>query len=148
MIIFLEFIEQEVVGQKRDFRHLMVALGPQIQDRLSKEQYRDFVVYESNDIVRNLLEKTIRMDQTEDAKLSEQTLRGKQKKVSELCPTLFSPVESQIFLGISMLQTAGIESDPMRKDELVAKAMDHLMVDPTKFEMADVIPDLAKNRQF
>lgn len=48
--------------QKREFRHLMTALGPQLQNRLSKEQYRDFVVYESNDLVRNLLEKTIRMD--------------------------------------------------------------------------------------
>lgn len=47
-----------------------------------------------------------------------------------------------------MLQTAGIESDPMRKDDLVAKAIEHLMIDPTKFEMASVIPDLAKNRQF
>lgn len=30
-----------------------------------------------------------------------------------------------------MVQTAGFETDPMRKDELVAKAIDNLLVDPS-----------------
>ena len=126
----------------------MDALGPELQNRLSHEQYRDFVVNKSDDLVRNLLEKTIRIDATEDARLSEQTLRAKQKHFSERCPTLFSHVESQIFLGISMLQTACVESDLMRKDELVSKAIKLLLADTSQFEMSKVVPDLAKNRQF
>ena len=47
-----------------------------------------------------------------------------------------------------MIQTSCIETDPMRKDELVKKAMDNLLIDPTKFDMESVVPDLVKNKQF
>jgi hypothetical protein len=146
VISFLEHIEKEVDNQKRNFSHLMRQLGPELQNRLSKEEFRDFVVYESNEMVRKMLEKTIQMEATEDAKLSEQTLRMKQNRVSQLCPTLFSPVESRVFLGLSMIQTSCIETDIMRKDELVKKAIDNLIVDTTKFEMDSVVPELAKNK--
>ena len=55
----------------------MRELGPELQNRLSEEKFRDFVVYESNELVRKMLEKTIQMEATEDTKLSEQTLRMK-----------------------------------------------------------------------
>lgn len=146
VISFLEHIEREVENQKRKFSDLMRELGPELQNRLSKEEYRDFVIYDSNELVRKLLEKTNQMEGTEDAKLSEQTLRAKQERISQLCPTLFSPLESRVLLGLNLITTAGIETDPMRKDELVEKAIRCLMFDPTRFEMQSVVPDLAKNK--
>ena len=56
----------------------MRQLGDQDRDQLSKRVYRDFVVYESNELASKLLEKTIFMQVTDDAKLSEQMLRMKQ----------------------------------------------------------------------
>ena len=103
VVNFLVYVEREVSMGGRKFIDLIKSLGPEMQDALSKEEYRDFVSYDSNVIVRKLLEKLIDLESTADAKLSEQTLRAKQKKVSELCPTLFSPDESRVFLGTSML---------------------------------------------
>ena len=54
----------------------------------------------------------------------------KQKTVSEQCPTLFSPDESRVFLGTSMLQAAIHEKDRGAKDDLFAKAIKLLLVDP------------------
>ena len=36
----------------------------------------------------------------------------------------------------------------MRKDELVSKAMDNLLIDPNRINIVDVVPVLAKNKQF
>ena len=58
VITFLEYIEREIDNQKLSFDHLMRELGPELQDRLSKEEYQDFVVKDSNQLVRKLLEKT------------------------------------------------------------------------------------------
>ena len=115
---------------------------------LSKQRYSDFVLYNSNILIRKLLEKTINLEATGDAKLSEQTLRLKQEKVSELCPTLFSPDESRVFLGYSMLQTAALETEVKRQEEHISKAMGYLLIDPMRIDMQTVVPILAKLRQF
>ena len=70
-----------------------------MQDALSKHKYRDLVAYETNEVVHKLLEATVRMQISSSAHLSEQELRIKQRMISERCPTLFSPLESKIFLG-------------------------------------------------
>ena len=75
------------------------------------------------------------MGATNDAKQNEKMLRAKQQRVSELYPTLFSPDASRIFLGQSMLQTSSKEKDPRRQDELVNKAMEQFMVNPSGITM-------------
>lgn len=55
----------------------MKQMGSDDQILLSKSKYRDFVMNETNDLASKLLEKTIFMHGTEDAKLSEQVLRQK-----------------------------------------------------------------------
>ena len=47
-----------------------------------------------------------------------------------------------------MLKAASFETDRTRKDELVAKAMDNLLIDPERIDMQEVTPVLAKNKQF
>ena len=54
------------------------------------------------------------MQVSDDAKLGEHTLHQKQQHVSNLCPTLFSPLESSLFLGMSLLQNATRETDHVR----------------------------------
>lgn len=36
----------------------------------------------------------------------------------------------------------------MRKDELVSKAIDNLLIDPERIDMEQIAPMLAKNKQF
>ena len=49
----------------------MRQMGKTDQYLLSKQEYRDFVMSETNDLASKLLEKTIFMHSTEDAKLTE-----------------------------------------------------------------------------
>ena len=71
VIEFLNYIETEIDNQKRRFVELIRSLGPELQDVLSKQEFSDFVEKDSNNVVRILLEKTIAMQATEDAKLTE-----------------------------------------------------------------------------
>ena len=83
-------------------------------DTLSKQEFCDFVDQEASasTTVKILLERLTSMEATDDAQMAEQTLRTKQKKFSEFCPTLFSPEESKVVLGTSMLFAASRETDP------------------------------------
>ena len=148
VIEFLSVIEQEIENSKRKFIDFMKELSPSVKDALSKHKFLDFVLTDSNDLIRQMLQKTIYLQSTADGQLSQQTLQLKQQRISQLCPTIFSRLESTIFLGHSMVQTAAFETDPLRKDELVAKALGNLMADPDQIELAEVIPILTKNRQF
>lgn len=141
-------IEDEVESQKRKFSELMKQMGKDDQIFLSKSKYRDFVMNETNDLASKLLEKTIFMHGTEDAKLSEQMLRQKQQRVSQLCPTIFSPLESRFFFGMTLIENAGRETDPERQTEMVTRALDILMDDPDRIEMQRIIPMLTKIRKF
>ena len=82
MIEFFCYIEHEVKQQDRPFSDLIKQLDPQDRDFLSNRMYRDFVCIEdaaeSNDIVSKLLEKTIFMQVSDDANLTEHMLRNKQ----------------------------------------------------------------------
>ena len=150
IIEFLTYIENEVISQqRRRFSDYMGQLGPNLQEIISKLKYLDFVnAGTQNDILLKMLETTITMQASEDANLTQQTIHFKQQAVSQLCPTLFSPLESTVFLGQSMLKAASFETDRTRKDELVAKAMDNLLIDPERIDMQEVTPVLAKNKQF
>jgi len=72
----------------------------------------------------------------------------RQKKISELCPTLFSPEESRIFLGTSLIKKASKETDRKSREEMYQKAINLLLKDPSQIELAQVVPDLAKDWQF
>ena len=121
-------------------------MTPDEQDMLSKRMYKDFVVFESKDILSKLLERTVFMQVTEDAQQSAQMLRDKQAQVSRLCPTLFSPLESQILLGMNLVQNATRETDQERRDEMVRRAFDLLSADPDKIDIERIVPMLAKIR--
>jgi len=58
-------------------------MDPYHRDLLSKRMYRDFFDSEQNDIPAKLLEKTIFMQVSDDAQLSEHMLRKKQESISE-----------------------------------------------------------------
>lgn len=51
-----------------------------------------------------------------------------------------------MLLGLNLITTAGNEPDLMRKDELVNKAIECLMFDPTRFDIQSVVPSLVKNK--
>ncbi len=72
----------------------------------------------------------------------------KQQRVSQRCPTLFSPLESRFFFGMTLLESAGRESDPVRRDEMVTRALDTLMDDPDRIEVDRILPLLAKIKKF
>ena len=61
------YVENEVSNQGRKFQDLMRSLGPDMLDALSKEEYRDFVSYDSNLFVRNIMEKLTDLEATGDA---------------------------------------------------------------------------------
>lgn len=148
IIEFLYFIEQEMETARRKFQDLMAELGPEMKDRLSKHKFSDFALCDSSPLIHAILQKAIYLQLTEDGQLSQQTLHQKQQLVSQLCPTLFSRVESTIFLGHSLLQTSTFETDLNRKDEIVSRAMANLLVDPERIVMDDIVPILAQNKQF
>jgi len=126
----------------------MQQLAPPDLEQLSKLFFHDFVAHEPRDLLGKLLEKTIFLQVTEDAKLCEQMLRMKQQAISKRCPTLFSPLESQFFLAMSLIENAGRESDPLRQDEMVQKAVDILSVDPDRISMERIVPSLARIKKF
>ena len=52
VIEFLYFIEQEIENSRRKFIDLIRELGPSLKDALSKHKFRDFVLSDSNDLIR------------------------------------------------------------------------------------------------
>ena len=151
MIEFLFFIESDLEKQGQRFHNFLKKMSAALLDTLSREEFRSFVVQEESSAgatLKRLLESLTSMEANDDAQLAEQTLRTKQKRVSEVCPTLFSPEESKVFLGMSMLMVASHETDRKAKEDLVNKAMVLLLHDPIQIDMTQVVPVLAKDCHF
>ena len=53
-----------------------------------------------------------------------------------------------MFLGLSMVQQSVRETDLTRKEEIVQRAVCHLLADPTRFDIQAVAPQLARDKQF
>ena len=74
VIEFLTYIERELEEcARRPFSDYVKELGPELQDRLSKHKYHDFIVFgaSNDDLIHKLLEVSISMQTSEDARLSE-----------------------------------------------------------------------------
>ena len=67
VIQFLFFVQSDLNKQGRKLIDLMRSLDEDTLDALSKEEYRDFVTYDSNVIVRRLMERLTSLESTDDA---------------------------------------------------------------------------------
>ena len=70
VIEFLSVIEQEIENSKRKFIDFMKELSPSLKDALSKHKFLDFVLTDSTDLIRQMLQKTIYLQSTADGQLS------------------------------------------------------------------------------
>ena len=60
-------MQSDLNKQGRKLIDLMRSLDADTLDALSKEEYRDFVTYDSNVIVRRLMERLTSLESTDDA---------------------------------------------------------------------------------
>ena len=104
--------------------------------------FKDFVNSDSNQLVRKILDITIRVNETGDAKRTIDLIRLRVKQAQNLCRTLFSPKENQVFIGESLLANSLREPDIQKKEKLMKEAMAAFKTDPTRVDIKSILPQL------
>ena len=142
----IEFLE--IVSQHEDvksFEKLLSSMDVESLNLLSKLKYVDLVAQDNKLLIKNLLDKSIKVDSDGDSRRTCNITRMRADRVHELCSTMFSAGEYGVFLGESHLQTAITEKDVGRKGQLVKEAMEKLLKNPLDINFKTVVPLMVKN---
>lgn len=117
--------------------------GMSIEDLVgfTELQINNMLVGESNELVKNVLKYVIRSacSGTDQPTV---TLEQSLKQVEQLCQTFFVDGDERVFQGETILMQARDVRDKNQKRILIEKSIQHLLTNPAKVKLDEVIPFL------
>jgi hypothetical protein len=109
---------------------------------LSELRFHNMVVPESNYLVKSVLNNVIKSACVGSGDQAAYTLERNLQQVEKLFQTFFVEGDERIFLSETLLMQAKEERDKKLQRILVEKSMQHLITNPARVKLDDVIPVL------